>query len=206
MPGDINFIWLWCNIPHRLLVQGYFICIECPWMYAREMWLLVPDNCVPVIGELRKCCLRCPCLFISFGRVWVVVYGYLYGGSFYSDKCCLMGWCPVKFCIMNTKICNEFMIVAHKTKKIGVFVGCMTPIASVFDGRDFISVVLRICPKYWIFCKEMSFAQFLGQLEFVKDLLEMVQMIFCHLTVTVTIWLEQFINILCEYCLYATWV
>ena len=28
--------------------------------------------------------------------------------------------------------------------------GHMTPVASIFDGRGFIPVVLRICPKDWI--------------------------------------------------------
>ena len=47
--SDNSCILLWCNIHHRLLVWECSIFIECPSMYLRGMWLVVPGHCSPVI-------------------------------------------------------------------------------------------------------------------------------------------------------------
>ena len=88
--------------------------------------------------------------------------GCLFESSFQADKCCLVVQCPVEFCIMTckswkqfcdlSKCLDEILAVAYKAKEshtcLALFSGCMILIASVFDGRSFIPVALRIWPKY----------------------------------------------------------
>ena len=78
-----------------------------------------------------------------------------------ADECHLVIWCPVEFYVVIhrsckgfcnlSKILDELSVVAHKANEssyLAFFGGCMSLMASVFEGRDFIPVVLRTWPKY----------------------------------------------------------
>ena len=107
----------------------------------------------------------CICVYYGmFCWIWIVQYRCLDNWFLECQESIVMGWCPLKFCLLVSQECqrlgyfgkvpDKFPIISDESKKCMYFFGCFwwmhVFMAWVFDGRGLMPLVLRIYPSHVI--------------------------------------------------------